>query len=243
MLRRPYTVKALPFSNASDEVDLVWYPALPAAPDLGFTSLMASQDWDADGQEWLPGGEVPGAAMPYNDQQQKPGALGARVCGTREDFADGCRKETGLPVVVFGGNGLPHCCPAVVAGDIGGTGLASGLVAHSPADNCPDAIELTDGASTWWLVAGAGAFFRVPVAIGDEWRFDVETVTRGALVRIWAPDCTLSEFIDEDFVGAPATAIVQGTATQVGDFILIVAPNVGPPVGGTDLYRVTATKL
>lgn len=231
MLRRPYTVKALPFSDASDEIDLVWYPCLPDAPDLGRGSLMASQDWDADGQTWLPGGEVPGAAMPYNAEPTKPGALGARVCGTVEMFREGCPKDETIPPSVYGGNGLPVCCPAVLLGGGGGAGGGRAAVVSWMRQDCTLAPTVPLGA----LCRGEfdGVFFhqwaKVAVEAGQTLHHNIGVDSGQVFLRFWqGQDCNNLALNFEQFLNPPGIEFDWGSSVDQFFYVQLVDQLIWP---------------
>jgi len=168
----------------------VWYPATAGARNLPFPSIMAMGNWDATGQQWLPGGEVDDANRSFNRKKEVPGAFGLHVCGTEEDFREGC-KRTDVPLpVVYGASGLPNCCapPVVGAGGLALSGRAT--VSVLPGPTCPLAPLIVSGVdytghlpsagANWWRWAYTpGTNFDVPFSASASGPFTVMQVLAG----------------------------------------------------------------
>ena len=170
-IRRSYTTTARPFRDSDETVTIVWYPCVPEAPALGFPTMMVSEDWDSEWTFPLPGGEVPGAPRPFRYERPKPGATGEHVCGTQQDFEEGCKYEPDEPAVVYGTLGLPNCCdPAVVTqGGVAFGGQALVSFSETPGTTCADAATFAFEVNQAFTVPGAGTYWhRLPGALAFE---------------------------------------------------------------------------
>ena len=121
--RVPYRTSCRFFKDSDVETDIIWYPALPNAPVLGFPSAISSLNWGVEERDigvycGYRVGEVPTAERKYTNQKPKPAARGGHVCGTPEDFADGAVYDPDAPPIPYRPDGLPQCCV-----DGGGVGL------------------------------------------------------------------------------------------------------------------------
>lgn len=113
--RRPYTTACRFFRDSELQANIVWYPCLPDAPDLGIASPFLSRDWEVTEDAWGipddPGpGEVGGAPRVFNRKQPIPAATGAHRCGTDEEWRKGALYNPDRPPVLYRPDGLPTCC-------------------------------------------------------------------------------------------------------------------------------------
>jgi len=161
--RYPYTERRTPFRNSDEEVEIVWYPALPSAPDLGMWSNINQESWDRD--QWDAYGRplTTQPVQPWNREKEKPLAFGVHHCGTEQDFREGGVYDPSLPPVEYRPDGLPTCCGLVfvgLGGAVGG-GTADVVTEPQPGNACTDAPILAagtpvvgtlevGGADQWW---------------------------------------------------------------------------------------------
>ena len=149
MLHTPYRVACRFFRDSDELNDVVWYKCRDDAPTLPFPSMVCSRFWDYEFQFQPPGGEEPYAKFTNQRGPAKPAAVGTHQCGTAEDFAEGCLRDTTLPPVVYRANGLPACCAAVVDGRGGGAGGGRDVVTITEPpltpNTCLTAYALTAG--------------------------------------------------------------------------------------------------
>lgn len=144
---------------------MIWYPALKDAPDLGRVSLVARPEWDEPGQEWAEGGVADEGE--WLSRQTVPGALGAHVCGSVEDFREGCTRDESNPPVLYGVSGLPQCCEPPVIGGAGGAmgGRATVVWDDPPGPTCATATTISIGQIVEFTTT-ADAWFRLPTVPG-----------------------------------------------------------------------------
>lgn len=140
--RRPYTTKFRPFVNSDQQVDLVWYPAEPDAPVLGYPSKIQQLDnvsfpWLAQGV-----GEVFGTPRPFNHRQVIPFQQFDHVCGDREDFEFGGLRDDSLPPVEYNRNDIPICCNPAFVGQ--GGARASGTAQVTVTPGCANHYSCTN---------------------------------------------------------------------------------------------------
>jgi len=228
------------FSNSADEVEVIWYPALKTAPDLGRVSIVARPEWDADQQEWAEGGVS--SEGEWLNRAAVPGALGAHVCGTDEQFRDGCERDTSLPDVLYGAFGLPQCCAPPVPGAAGGAGggRASLVWTLTPGASC--------AAATLFPVDSGQQNVAFPPGPSDSW-FKFPTVS-GTTYRVLftpiidLPDMQVSEGLVclptpfATFFGFNGPQSVDHTATMNGFFWLSIFGAFGVSVLGLEVITL-----
>ena len=148
--RGSYRTKCRFFADSDAEADIVWYPALPDAPALGFPSAITSSEWDVRERDgtypYRTGvGEVFDAPRRRLKPAEKPAATGHHVCGTREDFEQGAKYNPALPPRLYRADGLPVCC-APGEGILFGAGVPAaapaGLAYTTPAVEVPAGLLL-----------------------------------------------------------------------------------------------------
>ncbi len=119
------------FRDSEAEAQVVWYPARDDAPVLGCPSSILYREWDRDevtedGEVWGPTGR----ALPWNGEEEKPGASGGHRCGDDIDFEEGGLFEPELPPVEYRPDGLPVCCDPIMVGR--GGAVAGGVATVDP---------------------------------------------------------------------------------------------------------------
>lgn len=148
--RSSYRTKCRFFADSDAEADIVWYPAPPDAPALGFPSAITSSEWDVRERDgtypYRTGvGEVFDAPRRRLKPAEKPAATGHHVCGTREDFEQGAKYNPALPPRLYRPDGLPVCC-APGEGILFGAGVPAavpaGLAYTTPAVEVPAGLLL-----------------------------------------------------------------------------------------------------
>lgn len=150
-MRVGYTTDCRFFAGRPDVVSKVkWIPCAKGAPALGIPSVICNRMMDDEPYQFDDLGEVWRAKRPPNNAKAIPGALGAHVCGTPQQFREGERRDETLPPVIYTTSGLPRCCnPAIVgAGGIGIGGVSVPsmvLPSPPPGSTCLTAVTLTPG--------------------------------------------------------------------------------------------------
>lgn len=183
--------------------------------------MMVSEDWDPEGAVLPPGGEVPFEPRPFRNERKKPGALGEHVCGTQEDFAEGCKYEPLVAPVVYGSLGLPNCCnPAVVARGGGAAGGRAVVAFTFGPNTCPTAFQVSYGVD----------YTTGDLGLGEEW-FQFPPDAHGA----YALTFTASGGAFKTIEGFPPPCGSGGGFTIV--FIIADGP------GGTNFANFFATGL
>jgi hypothetical protein len=237
MLRDAYTTKCRPFRNSDVEVDIVWYPALPDAPALGFPSIMVSHFLDFTGAVWPPGGEVPNVPSPINFEPSKPGAIGSHVCGTPEDFAEGGLYLPDDPPVTYRTDGLPSCCGAAAAGRgglaLGGRSVVVVTNPITPGSTCSTATPLAVNTPVAFTVPhGFTGWFRVTVSGATRFKYYLDCPTGFAGFSEFGPSCPPT-FSFGFFSGPSGPQCVDTPFATFGPFLWVVIDATFATVTGT----------
>lgn len=125
-----------PFRDSDDEVDIIWYPAAPDAPVLGYPSRIQQLDnvnwpWMAEGV-----GEVFDTPRPFVNRKVIPFLPLNHVCGTAEDFEQGGTRNASLPPVLYDRNQIPICCGPPFLGQGGAVGTGTATVTVTVPSSC-----------------------------------------------------------------------------------------------------------
>lgn len=155
--RRPYTTKAKLVAGSNELFTLVWYKADPAAGTLPFPSAVSSLDWASDPTRPTPIGEVFGQSRKYNGKWRVLGADGSHVCGTADDFLNGCKPAD--PPREYLPNGLPKCCRPALKLGIGGLLLGGTCTVNVGSSYCsgyfvPASLHMVQLTPTTWGASG-----------------------------------------------------------------------------------------
>lgn len=175
-MRRPYSTTARMFRNSDEEVDFVWYPALPSAPPLPFPSIFLDPVWQDDYYSLDDGpGLILEDNIRANWQKPKPLATGTHHCGTEQDFLEGGIYDPDLPPVPYRDNWLPLCCPGEERAGSGGAAMG-GHVDYvyvppvppwTPGNTCATAaVADLDTVYTFQSASGGAQWINVPDAVG-----------------------------------------------------------------------------
>lgn len=170
--RSSYRTRCRFFRDSEVEADIVWYPALPDAPVLGFPSAITSSEWDVQERDGTYPhrtgvGEVPGAPRRRLRPTTKRAATGAHVCGTRSDHEFGASYNPSITPRLYRADGLPVCCAP-------GEGLLFGAAPGAGAQPAGGLLVSTPyPAASGGLLLG-GAPVRAPSAGGLLWTTPAE---------------------------------------------------------------------
>ena len=124
--RHTFNSKVKPFANSDQEVTIKWFPCAAGAKAVARESLILNDVWDYCNWDDTTKGSQPVGEWVNNFAKPVIGARADHICGSNEDFANGClRDETND--VRYASNGLPLCCGVVIATRGGG---ASGGVSR-----------------------------------------------------------------------------------------------------------------
>lgn len=157
MARFPYTTPCHFFSDSDEVNDIVWYPCNPGAPDLPYPTVIRNTAMQDDNwRQWSPGEIYDPFDRPYNGKLPIPGVPAGHICGTPEDFANGCSLTDPRPPLEYRADGLPACCGGVVVGSGGAGAGGSAVVAVSanPGPTCLAASAVAFGVPFGGTITG-----------------------------------------------------------------------------------------
>lgn len=231
------------FRDADDAVGVVWYPAQKGAPVLGMPSVIAVPDWDDIYWDWEGSVGEYTAPRTYSNEKPKVFADYDHVCGTEEDFREGCLFDADSPEVKYGAQGLPACCnPVVVAAGgvvVGGSGdvafippplVYGGLAVGGAGDVVyyPPGPAAGSSCSDAPVVALEATIADTAVA-GEEhwWQFVADGVSDYTVVLAGATDADLALSLQRGTCPAPLIPVI-GFHTLGSDTWLFPAPPAGP---------------
>jgi len=131
------------FRNSDEEVDFVWYPALPSAPVLPFDSVFLDPIWQDNYYAVDDGpGLVREQFIKNNWEGYKALAIGLHQCGTAEDFAEGGIYDPDLPPVEYRDDWLPMCCPGGERAGSGGAAMGGKVKPLGPFTTCCPGVPM-----------------------------------------------------------------------------------------------------
>ena len=159
---RPFSTVYRPFRDSSEWVRVDWYPCAPGAKTLPFESCITNPFWERDQYEFEDGDEPLEQVIPTGKPRVKPGTGKGHVCGSEQDFREGCARDESIPPVLYGMLGLPQCCnpPVVMRGGVEDGGRAVATPPVGPGTSCLTATVVSyedthlisaPGAGNWWV--------------------------------------------------------------------------------------------
>lgn len=154
MLRSCYRTKVQFFKDSNATTDVQWF--FTDLPQIPFPTLFGSRNWDADNGEWLPTlGEVPGELRLWKNGRRPGQFPGGHVCGTADQWLNGCLLADRLHDADLEPDGVPKCCwegkkpPAK-----GGLVLGGSSVVPAPAPTTGGGLLLGGGSDVGMLQTG-----------------------------------------------------------------------------------------
>jgi hypothetical protein len=128
-IRVPYRTDCQ-FNTTGPASKIQWYFAAPDAEPLPYHSQICNLKLEVDKEAGVDVGEQWGSPWKYRAFVYPPGSGKGRFCGTQQDFEVGGTYDPEAPPVVYGTNGLPHCCGGVVVprGGAGAGGVSAPVV-------------------------------------------------------------------------------------------------------------------
>lgn len=103
-------MKATPFRDDSTPVKMHWYVTEQDAPGLPFPTSYMSMDWMTYPWQKTRPGEIWLEPRKYNGDWGMAGRVSNHICGSEQDFLDGCVLDFEEPEVQYDANGNPTCC-------------------------------------------------------------------------------------------------------------------------------------
>jgi len=132
MIRRPYRTSCRFFSDSNETNTIHWYVVPWSNGTLPFPHRIKPNDWYPEQVNPKDIGEESLEDRPFDGWGRiiPPVPTTDHICGTADDFSNGCARNSSRPPLNRAGDGIPDCCRQVIQGMVMG-GFGQVLVGRS----------------------------------------------------------------------------------------------------------------